>query len=213
MMNDMNMTPRGRGHRGGRRYHRDPNGFGHEERGGFDRGHRGGPHGGHHGGGRPGGPRGRGRGRGDTRAAILLLLAEQPRHGYELIQEISERSEGAWNPSPGSVYPALQVLQDEGLVTVEAVDGRRVASLTEAGREHVETHRDRIGTPWDAAGLTGGPVAGLRHEARAVVDAAVQVGRVGTAAQAEAAVALLRETRRALYRLLADDGADQAPTS
>jgi DNA-binding PadR family transcriptional regulator len=65
-------------------------------------------------------------GRGDVRAATLLLLAEQPAHGYQIIQQVSERSAGRWQPSPGSVYPALQLLEDEGLVTAEQQEGRRV---------------------------------------------------------------------------------------
>ena len=159
----------------------------------------------------PGGPgpfgrRGRGR-RGDVRAAILLLLAEQPRHGYELIQEITERSQGFWTPSPGSVYPTLQALEDEGLVTLDAVDGRRTASLTEAGRGYVAEHAERLGQPW-AAQADAGPALALRREALAVRDAVGQVVRVGTPAQQTAAAATLAATRKELYRILAEDGAE-----
>ena len=158
----------------------------------------------------PGGPgpfgrRGRGR-RGDVRAAILLLLAEQPRHGYELIQEITERSQGFWTPSPGSVYPTLQALEDEGLVTLDAVDGRRTASLTEAGRAYVGEHTDQLGEPW-AAQADAGPALALRREMLAARDAVGQVMRVGSSAQQTAAAATLAATRKELYRILAEDDA------
>src|SRR3954466_13073051 len=109
---------------------------------------RGGPHGRphhhrHHGpppfGSWAGGP-GFGRGsrarRGDVRAALLVLLADEPRNGYGLMQEIEARSEGAWRPSPGSVYPALQQLEDEGLVRAEESGGRRLFTLTDEGRAY-----------------------------------------------------------------------------
>lgn len=192
-------------HSDGRRFHHDPRG-----RGGFGGPGFGGP-GPRFGppGGRGFGPRGRGRGRGDTRAAILLLLEEQPRHGYEVIQEITERSQGAWNPSPGSVYPALQALEDEGLVTITADAGRRVGALTDAGRAYVAANRAALGSPWDPDNFGAVPDQAIRHEARAVVDAAMQVARAGTPAQTAAAVAVLQEARRAMYRLLAEDPGDQ----
>lgn len=188
--------------------------FGPPGEGPFGHGHRRGPFGppgfgppGFESGGR--GPRGtrgrgRGRGRGDVRAAILVLLAEQPRHGYELIQEIAERSSGAWTPSPGSVYPTLQALEDEGLVTLESVEGRRTASLTDAGRAYVEEHGAALGEPWAAAG-DAGPALALRHEGLAVRDAIGQVARVGTPGQHTAAAAVLATARKELYRILAED--------
>src|SRR5688572_25886972 len=94
----------------------------------------------------PRGPRAR---RGDVRAAVLVLLAEEPRNGYQLMQEIEERSDGVWRPSPGSVYPALQLLEDEGLVRVEG-EGRKAYTLTDEGSAHVEEHAAELGTPWDA---------------------------------------------------------------
>src|SRR3982750_3473314 len=90
--------------------------------------------------------------RGDVRAAILVLLAEQPYNGYGLMQEIESRSEGVWRPSPGSVYPALAQLEDEGLVTADESDGRKQFTLTDAGRAHVDEHRERLGVPWESAG-------------------------------------------------------------
>src|ERR1700710_2808501 len=109
----------------------------------------GGPPGGpHHRGGR-GGRRAR---RGDIRSAILLLLAEEPRNGYGLMQELEERSGGVWRPSPGSVYPALSQLEDEGLVRSVEHDGRKSFTLTDEGTAHVETNRERMGTPWETVG-------------------------------------------------------------
>lgn len=152
--------------------------------------------------------RGRGRGRGDVRAAILVLLAEQPRHGYELIQEIAARSDGFWTPSPGSVYPTLQALEDEGLVTIASVEGRRTASLTDDGRQYVTENAERLGEPW-AAQSDHGPALTLRREIMAARDAVAQVARVGSPDQLRAAAAVLAATRRELYRILADDPATE----
>ena len=100
----------------------------------------------------PGGRRSRAR-RGDVRAAILLLLDEEPRNGYSLMQEIEHRSEGAWRPSPGSVYPALAQLEDEGLIALATrASGRRTYELTDEGRSHVDDNRESLGSPWDDAG-------------------------------------------------------------
>lgn len=156
--------------------------------------------------GRPGGRWGRGpRARGDVRAAILLLLEEQPRHGYELIQEITERSSGSWTPSPGSIYPTLQVLEDEGLLTIEPVEGRRTASLTEQGATYVRDNRVGLGTPWETSHSGHEPALALRQEILALKDAAAQMARVGSPAQHTAAAAVLVAARKDLYRLLADD--------
>src|SRR5438309_11804490 len=98
-----------------------------------------------------GGRGGRRARRGDIRSAILLLLEEEPRNGYGLMQEIEERSGGIWRPSPGSVYPALSQLEDEGLVRVVEDGGRKSFTLTDEGKEHVEAGRERMGTPWTTA--------------------------------------------------------------
>jgi DNA-binding PadR family transcriptional regulator len=90
-------------------------------------------------------------GRGDVRAAILVLLGEEPRNGYGLMQEIEQRSQGAWRPSPGSVYPALSQLEDEGLVRSTESEGRKQFELTDQGRTYVEERRDELGSPWEAA--------------------------------------------------------------
>jgi DNA-binding PadR family transcriptional regulator len=158
---------------------------------------------------RPGGPRrggGRaGRARGDVRAAVLLLLAERPRHGYELIQEIAERSSGAWTPSPGSVYPTLQALEDEGLLTIERVEGRRMASLTEQGAAYVEEQRTELGEPWVSPEHDHTSALALRRQIRALMDAVGQVAKVGTPTQSAAAADVLDRARRDLYRILAGD--------
>ncbi len=191
----------GRGRRGG---HRGGHGAGHGR--GFGGPGWGGPGFGFG----PGGPGFGGarrgpRPRGDVRAAILLLLAEQPRHGYELIQEIAARSDGAWTPSPGSVYPALQVLEDEGLLIIEPVAGRKTASLTGAGEAYVSEERERLGDPFTVGGADHGPSASFRDEIRALAEAFVQVARVGSPAQQDAALTVLATARKDLYRILADD--------
>ena len=165
----------------------------------------GGPGGPHHRGGR-GGRRAR---RGDISSAILLLLAEEPRNGYGLMQELEERSGGVWRPSPGSVYPALQLLADEGLLRSEARDGGNVFELTEAGRAHVDENRERFGSPWEQAGA--GVPEGMRELGGLLGQVAVAVRQVmhaGTEAQVAAASQVLAETRRSLYRILAEDEPD-----
>ncbi|MFL5877620.1 MAG: PadR family transcriptional regulator, partial [Solirubrobacteraceae bacterium] len=113
--------------------------------------HRGGPPGGFGGGfpgfGPPRGPRAR---RGDVRAALLALLAEEPRNGYQLMQEIERRSDGVWRPSPGSVYPALQLLEDEGLVRVSPERGGKEYEITDTGRAEADARPEGVGAPWDA---------------------------------------------------------------
>jgi DNA-binding PadR family transcriptional regulator len=150
--------------------------------------------------------RGGGRGRaprGDVRTAILLLLAEQPMHGYQLMQAIGDRSGGGWTPSPGAVYPAISLLEDEGLVTVTAEGGRKLATLTDAGREHVESRRESWPDPF--AGTPGrGSGADLRGLLEQLHGAAREVGRTGTEAQVTAAATILGDARRALYLLLAE---------
>ena len=173
----------------------------------------GGPDGPHR---RPGGPWGRGGGprvgRGDVRGAILLLLAEHPRHGYQIIQEIGERSGGLWRPSPGSVYPALQLLEDEGLVRAEQEAERRVFHLTDAGRSYVETHRAELAAARDAVtGAVDDAVVDLRDLHEQLGAALMQVARAGTPSQITEARGLLAGARRQLYRILAGDDAPSEP--
>ncbi len=152
--------------------------------------------------------------RGDVRAAALALLAEEPRNGYQIIQEISERSGGLWRPSPGSVYPALQQLEDEGLVRAETGDGgRRRYALTDEGRQYVAAHPDELRAPWElVASSVGSDAIELRSLIGQLAMAAVQVVKVGNEAQVAQARDILTETRRSLYRILAADdepGADE----
>ncbi|MFD4367646.1 PadR family transcriptional regulator [Rhodococcus sp. NPDC058521] len=160
----------------------------------------------------PGGHFGRGRGRGgrgrrgDVRAAILLLLEGNPMHGYELIQQIVGRSEGVWKPSPGSIYPALAQLEDEGLVVIEKVKGRKTARLTEEGTAYVETNRSELGSPWDDVRDTVGRSAqDLRGLIGQLMGAAGQVAAVGNEEQNRRAADVLVEARRSLYRILAEE--------
>src|SRR6266849_9718669 len=158
------------------------------------------------------GPRGRGRKarRGDIRTASLLLLAEEPRNGYQIMQEVEERSGGVWRPSPGSVYPALQQLEDEGLILAEAGEsGRRAYVLTEDGRHYADAHPDELDAPWDAVtGNAGGAAIEMRKLIGQVAMAAFQVLSAGSETQIGQARQVLTDARRALYRLLAADDED-----
>ena len=161
----------------------------------------------------PGGPfrRGPRARRGDIRAGILALLAEGPRNGYQIIQELGQRSGGIWRASPGSVYPALEQLQDEGLVRAEQLEGKRTFQLTDAGRAYVEEHREEIAAPWEAMAEGADPrtleLGGLIAQ---VGLAAMQVVHTGTEAQVTEARQILKNARRALYRILAEDEPGEA---
>ena len=148
-------------------------------------------------------------GRGDVRAAVLALLDEQPMHGYQVIQELAERSGGAWTPSPGSVYPALQMLQDQDLVTASEADGKRVFSLTKAGKDEAAARGDAP-LPWEAAarGARGG-FRQLRDLIGQVHAATHQVASAGSDVQVARAAEVLKNERREIYRILAED--DTAP--
>ena len=144
--------------------------------------------------------------RGDVRAAILDVLSAQPMNGYQVIQQIAERSGGAWKPSPGSVYPTLQQLEDEGLVEGAEADGRRVLRLTEAGREYVAEHPDEMAATWRA--FDSSAEEGETHELKPVIGqvmAAVwQIVMSGNRQQQAEAAEILADTRRRLYGLLAE---------
>ncbi|WP_224363102.1 PadR family transcriptional regulator [Hyalangium versicolor] len=149
------------------------------------------------------GPRAR---RGDVRAGILALLAEQPRNGYQIMQELEQRSQGLWRPSPGSVYPALQQLEDEGLVKVQESGGGRVFMLTDKGQTYVKEHREEVAAPWEQMNQAGAEgFLDIMNLMRSIGSAAMQVQSGGNAAQAAEARKVLVEARRALYRILAED--------
>ncbi len=149
--------------------------------------------------------------RGDIRTAALLLLAEEPRNGYQIMQEVQERSEGAWSPSPGSVYPALQQLEDEGLIRSEEVDGRKLFRLTDEGLAKVKERDPEQPAPWEQM---SGDYSSKAHELgkimREVAGAFVQVMRAGSEEQQEQARKVLVTARRDLYRILADGSEPEA---
>jgi DNA-binding PadR family transcriptional regulator len=141
-----------------------------------------------------------------VRAAALLLLAERPLNGYQIMQEIEQRSDGVWRPSPGSVYPALAQLEDEGLVGTEQVGERRTYVLTDAGRAYVDEHRAELAAPWEQmTNAVDDDFRALFREMRRVGMAAGQIGRLGGTEQIAKAHGILAEARRALYSLLAED--------
>jgi len=148
--------------------------------------------------------------RGDVRAAILVLLDEEPRNGYQLMQELERRSQGNWRPSSGSVYPTLQQLEDEGLVVASKDDSNRVFKLSERGKSYVAKNKDELGTPWETeANAGGGDVRWeVMNQFRELGPALAQVVRFGTPAQVTEAKRIVVEARRALYRLLADGTED-----
>lgn len=146
---------------------------------------------------------GRGR-RGDVRVAILALLEERPMHGYEMMQELSERTQGLWQPSPGSIYPALQLLEDQGLVRSESAEGRRQFTLTDEGRAELNTRSERT-APWEAMVRQADQGDMAIHQAlRQVTVAVSQVAQAGSADQKTRAGELLTELRRQMYLLLAE---------
>ena len=141
--------------------------------------------------------------RGDVRAAILSVLADQPRNGYQVIQEIAERTGGAWKPSPGSIYPTLQQLEDEGLVEQTTDGGRKAYALTEDGRAYVTGHPEEMAAPWAALSDTESD-GDIRPMIGQVAAAMWQVMAVGTPEQQAAAKSAIVELRKTLYGILAD---------
>ncbi|MGC3956215.1 MAG: PadR family transcriptional regulator [Propionicimonas sp.] len=192
------------GHDGHRRGHHGPRGFGGFGPGpGFGPGFGPGPI--------PGGPGGPGRRggrnrRGQVRESILALLVDQPLNGYQMMQELDERTHGMWRPSPGAVYPALAQLEDEGLIESFDNDGQKAFRLTDAGREAAE----RVEAPWEAvnarfAGHSPQAMKALWEEFGGLGGAAKELTRSGTAEQVESAAAILADARRRIYGLLATE--------
>lgn len=151
-------------------------------------------------------------GRGDIRTAILVSLLEQPMHGYQIIQAIERRSGGSWKPSPGSIYPTLQLLADEGLVTAEQTGERKVYSLTGAGRE-TATETAAKPHPWESTRRDAERNLALPKAGAKLAQALAQVAHSGTPEQTERATAIVDETRRRLYAILAEDPSDPSDTS
>ncbi len=143
--------------------------------------------------------------RGQIRTALLAVLAEGPGHGYDVMQTLEDKTGGAWRPSPGSVYPTLQQLEDEGLVRSTERDGKRVFEITDAGRAEAEARvRDAGGPPWD---LAPGPRRGrdVMQAIRQLHVAFRQVAEVGSAEQVDRAIAIVTEARKRLYEILAQE--------
>jgi DNA-binding PadR family transcriptional regulator len=143
--------------------------------------------------------------RGAVPLAIFTLLDERPMHGYEIITELESRSDGRWRPSPGSIYPTLDRLEDRGVLTSSEVDGKRQFSLTDRGRQMLaelrEAQGDDADEPWNQSGTGGrGDMRRLMSELGGQVR---QVARFGSAEQREAATKVLEDTKRQLYEILA----------
>lgn len=142
-------------------------------------------------------------GRQDIRAAIMRLLSEKPMHGYQIIHEIETRSEGAWKPRPGSVYPTLQLLVDEGLVAAQETDGKKIYSLTDSGAESTDSGEP---APWDSqSDCDSARSARLPKAGAKLAQAAAQVAQSGTRQQTDDAVAAIDEARRKIYAILAQE--------
>jgi DNA-binding PadR family transcriptional regulator len=143
--------------------------------------------------------------RGDVRTAILDVLSAEPMNGYQVIQQIAERTNGAWKPSPGSVYPTLQQLEDEGLVESEQAEGRRTLRLSAAGREYVAEHPEELAATWRSFDETAAEATSeLKPVIGQVMAAVWQIVVSGNRQQQAEAAEILGETRRRLYGLLAD---------
>jgi DNA-binding PadR family transcriptional regulator len=144
-----------------------------------------------------------------VRTAILLLLADQPMHGYQIMQAMSDRTGGAWHPSPGAIYPTIAQLEDEGLVTTKEEGGRRLVTLTDEGRTYLEERSARLGDPFaDFAGAADRP--DLRDPMHQLVAAVRQIEVGGSATQLEAASQVLAQARRSLYLILAGESEEDA---
>jgi DNA-binding PadR family transcriptional regulator len=144
--------------------------------------------------------------RGDIRTAVLAILAEEPGHGYDVIQRLEEKHSGAWRPSPGSVYPTLQLFEDEGLARSVERDGKRVYEITDTGRaEATRRVQEAGGTPWEIAGQNDTAVGEFRNAVRQLVVASRQVSASGNQQQVERMLEILKRARKEIYTMLAED--------
>jgi DNA-binding PadR family transcriptional regulator len=167
------------------------------------RGHRGHLHDHEHWEGRRRGGRAR---RGDIRTAVLAVLAEESGHGYDVIQRLEEKTGGAWRPSPGSVYPTLQLLEDEGLVRSTEREGKRIYEITQSGRdESARRVEEAGGTPWDLAGRDDDRIGNLRDAMRQLHIAAKQVAISSNRERLDRTIAILNRARKEIYTMLAED--------
>jgi DNA-binding PadR family transcriptional regulator len=156
--------------------------------------------------------------RGDVRVAILAVLADEPLNGYQVIQQIADRTDGAWRPSPGSVYPTISQLEDEGLIEGDDERGRRTLRLSDAGRDYLTTHPDEVAGVWAPFendgrgaredGVESADFTSLKPELGRVMNAVWQIITTGTDDQRRAAIGVLVEARRGLYGILADHPGD-----
>ena len=142
--------------------------------------------------------------RGDIRKAVLSTLADGPAHGYEVMRRLEERSGGIWRPSPGSVYPTLQMLEDEGLVRSQSADGTRTYELTDTGRAEAETTATTGGTPWDFAGEGADQARTMKMAVVQVQMAARQLSMAGSPEQVERGLEIVNRARKELYQVLAE---------
>ena len=147
--------------------------------------------------------------RGDVRVAILAVLKDDPLNGYQIITRIAERTQGAWKPSPGSVYPTISQLEDEGLIEGVGSEGPRKLKPTSAGWHYISEHADELAAVWEPfeepeRDESRGDYASLKPEIGQVMNAVWQIITTGTDQQRRDAIDVLVETRRKLYGLLAE---------
>jgi len=142
--------------------------------------------------------------RGGIQVGILALLAEQPMHGYQIIQELANRSGGAWTPGAGSVYPALEQMEAQGLITGDQQDDKRVYTITDKGRLVAQHNQANSNAPWDEAAEASGPANELRQSVFSLLHAAQQLGRTGTDEQVKKAIELIDQARKQIYLILAE---------
>jgi DNA-binding PadR family transcriptional regulator len=140
--------------------------------------------------------------RGDIRRAILSALKDSPAHGYEVMRRLEEMSGGLWRPSPGSVYPHLQMLEDEGMVQSAEIDGTRTFTLTEKG---VAEAANDAPLPWQSGGDNDDQIRALRLSVTQLMSAAKQLSGAGANAQVERGIAVIKKARQELYQILAED--------